>query len=581
MANEVRIRTTVPGAKQSTKEVTDLHSAFTTLQKQGAKGLGIGIGAGATIKALDLVGEGIGAVTDYIGESIHAASDLNETLSKSNVVFGEAATKVERFGSTAADSFGVSKRAAIEAAASFGNVFTGVGIAQEKAADMSTTLVKLAGDLASFNNIDPTEALEKLRSGLAGEAEPLRSVGVFLTEAQVKAKAMKLGLADAHGELSEGAKILARYQLILEQTKTAQGDFARTSDGVANTERKLQAEMEDREALIGQKMIPLEKAWQQVRLGFADTTGHMISALDAEHNSAQQNLDDAKALLNIFNGLGDAIIPAAYQLGNFTDAQGEAAAAALRLSEHTDSFTDSMGDLTAGLKKGSPAVNDLTDDLRALDSAMGGAAGATDKLASAISEELFGKAINAGHEQEIKDNIKDLQHQRREVEKGSPKWVELTGKIAEQEQALFDLHLEEAKSKGPLALLAFLSDERKHFIHADEKAKAYLATLMKLAALQYLTHGGITFTGIPTSHHASGGYAPRGEVSVVGEKGPELFVSPGGSVVPNNQIGGMTTGAPQIIPLPVPMNWTPAQQAAWINESGPAIVKYLRDRRLV
>ena len=98
------------------------------------------------------------------------------------------------------------------------------------------------------------DALEKLRSGLVGEAEPLRVLGVNINEATTKAKAFELGLVGANGVVSEAAKVQARYALILEQTVTAQGDFARTADGVANTQRTLTAEWENAQVVIGQAL---------------------------------------------------------------------------------------------------------------------------------------------------------------------------------------------------------------------------------------------------------------------------------------------------------------------------------------
>ena len=133
---------------------------------------------------------------------------------------------------------------------------------------MSKAIVGLAGDLASFNNLDPTDVLLKLRSGLSGEAEPLRSLGVFLTEAKVKAKAMEMGLGNAHGELSEGAKLLARYKLITEETTTAQGDFARTADGLANAQRRANAELLDRQAELGAKFLPIQKQITEWQIDF-------------------------------------------------------------------------------------------------------------------------------------------------------------------------------------------------------------------------------------------------------------------------------------------------------------------------
>lgn len=189
--------------------------------------------------------------------AIDAASDTEESLNKVNVVFGESASVIRDFSAGAAKNLGLSRQSALDAAGTFGNLFTTMGLGQKPAADMSTSLLTLAADLGSFNNLDPTEVLEKLRSGLVGQSEPLRALGVNLTEATVQAKAMELGLADANGELSEAAKVQARYALILEQTKTAQGDFARTSDGLANSTRTAKATFADLSAELGKELLPI------------------------------------------------------------------------------------------------------------------------------------------------------------------------------------------------------------------------------------------------------------------------------------------------------------------------------------
>ena len=119
-------------------------------RKGGATGFFAGLTAAAAIKGLDLLGSAASRVTDFIGDSITAASDLNETLGKSRIVFGSSAKDVERFGDTSAKSLGISKQAAIEAAATFGNLFIGLELGEPKAADMSQSLVTLAGDLASL-----------------------------------------------------------------------------------------------------------------------------------------------------------------------------------------------------------------------------------------------------------------------------------------------------------------------------------------------------------------------------------------------------------------------------------------------
>lgn len=266
--------------------------------------------AAANIAKIGIAAGGL-AVTGIIA-SVKAASDLNETVSKVGVVFGTAAGKVLAFGETSAASLGLSKNAALSAAGTFGNLFVSMGLATGKSADMSTKLVTLAGDLASFNNLDPTEVLEKLRAGLTGESEPLKSLGININETILKAKALELGLIKTTASTAEitlkqqaydkatvdlnktlkkygatsqeglkatvkqakaqdaleaatnkipatldaASKAQAAYALIFEQSATAQGDFARTSGGLANQQRILRANLENTGATIGTALLP-------------------------------------------------------------------------------------------------------------------------------------------------------------------------------------------------------------------------------------------------------------------------------------------------------------------------------------
>ena len=186
-----------------------------------------------------------------------AASDLNESMSKVGVVFGENAKDIEQWSKKAAKSMGISQQAALESAGTFGNLFRAMGLAAPATKEMSKEVVGLASDLASFNNLPTAEVLEKLRAGLVGESEPLRTLGVNINEATVKAKAMELGLVGANGELTEASKVQARYALILEQTQTAQGDFARTADGLANSTKIAGAKAEDAAASFGTALQPI------------------------------------------------------------------------------------------------------------------------------------------------------------------------------------------------------------------------------------------------------------------------------------------------------------------------------------
>lgn len=224
------------------------------------KGLGIAAAGAATA---------IGAVGGMIASSIGPASDLAESTSKVGVVFGESSAAVLEWGKTTASSIGMSSNVALSAAGTYGNLFRAMGMTEDTSSEMSTSLVELAGDLASFNNMDPTAVLDALRSGLSGETEPLKRLGVNLNQAGVEAKAMALGLWDGEGAMSAAAKAQATYALVMEQTTLAQGDYARTANGLANTQRSLTATFEDIKSSIGAAFLPIVQQGAGMLLEFA------------------------------------------------------------------------------------------------------------------------------------------------------------------------------------------------------------------------------------------------------------------------------------------------------------------------
>lgn len=192
-------------------------------------------------------------------KAISAASDLQESFTKTQQVFGTASESIVKFAEDSGAAIGLSKKAALDYASTFGLILQAGGATEEASAQMSTALAKLSADLASFFNVDIEEAALKLKSGLVGETEPLRAFGVLLSENAVKAKAAAMGFKEAGGQLSEQAKVQARYAIILDQTRKAQGDFARTSDGLANQSRILKAEITNLSAEFGEILLPYVK----------------------------------------------------------------------------------------------------------------------------------------------------------------------------------------------------------------------------------------------------------------------------------------------------------------------------------
>ena len=192
--------------------------------------------------------------------AVKAASDQEEALNKVREVYGASAGDIEAFAATAATSLGTSRAAALEATGTIGNLLTAMGQTPGEASTMAQSLVQLSADLGSFNNLGTEEVLEKIRAGLVGEVEPLRTLGVQLSAATVEQEAYRLGLAEVGAELTAAQKVQARYSLILEQTQSAQGDFARTSEGAANATKIIRAQIADAAADFGEALLPAVKA---------------------------------------------------------------------------------------------------------------------------------------------------------------------------------------------------------------------------------------------------------------------------------------------------------------------------------
>ena len=197
------------------------------------------------------------AAARTLGPMIQKAADIEESLSKNKVLFGEASVAVEKWSERTTKSLGISRREALEAVGNFGALTHAMGMSGEEGSKMSMQLVDLAADMASFNNASPEETLTAIAAGLRGENEPLRRFGVLLDAATLKTKALEKGLISSTKDaLTPQTKALAAYSEILGQTEVQQGDFQRTSDGLANQQKLLAATWDDLQASIGEKLRP-------------------------------------------------------------------------------------------------------------------------------------------------------------------------------------------------------------------------------------------------------------------------------------------------------------------------------------
>ena len=190
------------------------------------------------------------------GAAIKMASDMEESTNKVRVAFGDSADRVEDFAKTALRSFGIAESSALDMTALFGDMATGMGVSQSEAANLSTSLVGLAGDLASFKNINIEEVTTALSGVFTGETESLKRLGIVMTEVNLEQFRMQQGIQKSVKEMTQQEKIMLRLNYIFKVTKNAQGDFARTSEGAANQMRIFQETIKEVGAELGAIMLP-------------------------------------------------------------------------------------------------------------------------------------------------------------------------------------------------------------------------------------------------------------------------------------------------------------------------------------
>ncbi|MBN1604625.1 MAG: hypothetical protein JW915_23655 [Chitinispirillaceae bacterium] len=191
-------------------------------------------------------------------KGVEAASDLAETVSKVGQIFGDSADEIDKWSNTTAKSIGQSKQQAMDAASTFAVFGKSAGKTGDELSDFSITFANLASDLASFFNTKPEDAITAIGAAFRGENEPIRRYGVLLDDAAMRHKALELGIVSTiKNALTPQQKVLAAQALILEQTKDAQGDFAKTQYGLANQTRIWKAEVADLTAKLGKSFLPI------------------------------------------------------------------------------------------------------------------------------------------------------------------------------------------------------------------------------------------------------------------------------------------------------------------------------------
>lgn len=222
-------------------------------------------------KALDTIKTGI----DY-------ASDLAEVQNIVDVTFGSATEAINSWSKECLAAYGMNEVSAKRYAGTIGAMLKSSGLAGDAIVDMSKDMVGLAGDMASFYNLDLETAFEKIRSGISGETEPLKQLGINMSVANLEAYALSQGITTAYNEMSQAEQVMLRYNYLMSTTADAQGDFARTQDSYANQTRLLSESWLEFTGVMAEQLLPVLTtivSWLNNIVAFLTENADMVSAV--------------------------------------------------------------------------------------------------------------------------------------------------------------------------------------------------------------------------------------------------------------------------------------------------------------
>jgi hypothetical protein len=196
-------------------------------------------------------------IVEFGKKAIDLASDLQEVQNVVDTTFGDGANSINSFAENAIEQFGLSELSAKQFTSTIGAMFKSMGLSSEATLEMSQGITGLAGDMASFYNLDPTEAFNKLRAGIAGETEPLKQLGINMSVANLEAYALAQGIDTSYASMTQAEQAALRYGYLMQATADAQGDFAKTSDSYANQTKVLEERWNQLSATLGTIFLPV------------------------------------------------------------------------------------------------------------------------------------------------------------------------------------------------------------------------------------------------------------------------------------------------------------------------------------
>lgn len=461
MPNTVRVGVGVTGARQASSDLDRFRDKFTQLQKQGAKGLAIGAGVAATQQAFSLLDRALASSVHFAGEAAQAFIDDQRSVQQLGTSL--RANVVGWNGNTDAIERVIKANAALGFADDEQRQSLAKLVAATHDVNKALEVERVAMDLARFKGISLSDASDALTKVEAGSYRVLKSLGIQLADNATQTDALAAVEKVASGQAA---------------------DFANTIEGKLTVAQ-----------------VKAHEAEEKLGKGFAELEAMILPAVADAFSNAADSVDQTDRAFQHFASLGikptkDEFVAYRRELG-VTDVSHERlisrfrdlSDAALNVARSEGAETRATHDFGDAAKEAWRPVHDLASVLSDADASATAADDSISGLASTIDQELFGKAITAGHLADLRQTHDELVKQRDAVEKGSRKWKILTGDIADNEQAQFDLQLQQKQKEGPQAVLDWLKTQIKRFGDATGAIQKLIDEYIELAYWQNYDFG--------------------------------------------------------------------------------------------
>ncbi len=262
----------------------------------------------------------IGTKILELGENgIQLASDLKEVQNVVDTTFKGSAKEINRWSQTALNSFGLSELQAKQYNGTLGAMLKSSGITGKSLISMSENLSGLSGDFSSFYNVAQDDAFEKIRAGISGETEPLKQLGINMSVANLEAFALSKGIKASYSKMDQASQTALRYAYLMNVSKDAQGDFAKTQGGYANQMRLLQTNIKQLTAKMASGLIPYLAKGAQYANNFVSKIGKLNISFAGVGSVTKKVFPEIKKQMNFFKSEGvkifDGLGPSATKLG--------------------------------------------------------------------------------------------------------------------------------------------------------------------------------------------------------------------------------------------------------------------------